>query len=353
MVIMSKLKDRFIQICFLLVFILGQFVAEAQTKNYQLTTIAFYNVENLFDTINDPNTLDDSRTPFGRDQWNTSRYQHKISSIAKVISEIGGPYNSIGPDVIGLCEIENRTVLEDLIADPQLIKQHYGIVHLDSPDERGIDVALLYKKKQFIPTAFKSYRLLLFNEDGYRDFTRDQLLVRGLLGNEIIYFIVNHWPSRRGGQLRSEQFRLTAAKLNKRIIDSIQHTTPQAKIISMGDFNDDSIDSSFKKILKTSADKNKDSIRLFNAMEPLFKKGIGSLAYRDQWNLFDQFYFTANLLSKDSGHFYWKAGVYAPKYLLTKQGKYTNYPFRTYAGGTYYGGYSDHFPVYLYLLKEE
>lgn len=323
-------------------------------KTYRIRSIAFYNVENLFDTENDSLTFDDQRTPDGSYNWTKIRYKKKIEHISKVLSEIGKETTKTSPDIIGLCEVESKAVVEDLAHHPNLRNKDYGIVHFDSPDRRGIDVALLYKKASYLPTSFKSHRLLLFNEMGERNYTRDQLVVGGLMDSEDFYFIINHWPSRRGGEAKSRPNRIRAALLNKRIIDSIQKLNWKAKIISMGDLNDDPRDDSLKKILKTKGKMEQlDSLSLFNPMEKLHKKGLGSLAYRDRWNLFDQFFMTSNLTTENRmGHSYWKSGIYAPSHLKIAGGKYRGYPFRTYTGGSYTEGYSDHFPVYLFLVKE-
>ncbi|MEJ1221277.1 endonuclease/exonuclease/phosphatase family protein [Sediminicola sp. 1XM1-17] len=326
----------------------------AQAKDhYKVRSIAFYNVENLFDTINDPDSFDDDRTPSGKDQWTSHRYQRKIENISKVISEIGADKTSTSPDLIGLCEIENRQVVEDLIAHPNLKNKGYGIIHYDSPDERGIDVALLYKQSAFIPANSMSRRLLLFNNEGERDYSRDQLVVQGYLDTEKIYLIVNHWPSRSGGEARSRPNRIAAANLNVRIMDSILREDSTARIITMGDFNDDPTDTSITKILKKAGVRPPHNLTtLHNPMELLHKKGLGSLAYRDRWNLFDQILMTPTLLNGQNNTFqFWKAGIYHPPYLSTPTGPYKGYPFRTYSGGNYTGGYSDHFPVVLYLIK--
>ncbi|WP_047417137.1 endonuclease/exonuclease/phosphatase family protein [Cellulophaga sp. Hel_I_12] len=340
-------------VLFLLIYSVS-FNLMAQKKSYQIRTIAFYNVENLFDIKNDSLSFDDDRTPEGKDQWTLDRYFKKIEQLTKVISEIGADIPKTSPDIIGLCEIENRAVLEDLIQHNHLKNKEYGIIHFDSPDERGIDVALLYKKAAFIPNTFRSHRLLLFNEDGFRDYSRDQLVVGGFLDDEQFYFIVNHWPSRSGGEARSKPNRMAAAELNKRIIDSIVRFDASAKIISMGDFNDDPTSDSLKKILKTKGEStNLEPNDLYNPMERLHKKGIGSLAYRDKWNLFDQLFFTSNLITKHKKTYsFWQAFVYAPSYLIDPSGRFKGYPLRTYAGGNYVGGFSDHFPVYMYLIKE-
>ncbi len=324
-------------------------------RQYELRTVAFYNLENLFDTVNDTLIFDDDRTPEGKDRWTQERYEAKLANMAKVLSEIGAAPSYAPPDIIGVCEVENYEVLKDLIDQAPLRPLDYGIVHFDSPDERGIDVALLYKKSSFLPLNFVSHRLLLFNDEEQRDYTRDQLVVEGLLDDEKFYFLVNHWPSRSGGELRSRPYRLAAAKLNLRIIDSLRRLDPYPKVIAMGDFNDDPTDPSFKKILQVKGKKQQlDSLSLFGPMESMFRKGKGSLAYRDQWNLFDQIYMTANVVNgTTSGYRYWKAGIYTPQYLLDPKGRYKGYPLRTYAGGAYIGGYSDHFPVYVHLLRKK
>ncbi|WP_419212937.1 endonuclease/exonuclease/phosphatase family protein [Maribacter sp. X9] len=337
---------------FLLLLHTGLFSQEKRT--YQIRTIAFYNLENLFDTKNDTLIFDDDRTPNGKDNWTEERYWHKIANMSKVISEIGAISNTTSPDIVGICEVENMKVVQDLVQHKNLVNSNYGIIHFDSPDERGIDVGLLYKKDAFIPVNFNSHRLLLFNDEGERNYTRDQLIVEGLLDNEKIYFLVNHWPSRSGGEARSRPYRLAAAKLNRRIIDSVKRQDPSAKIIGMGDFNDDPINDSFKKILKVNGNVKKlDSLGLYGPMEKIFKKGKGSLAYRDKWNLFDQLYMTSNLIDEQrQSYSFWKADIFTADYLIDPKGKYKGYPLRTYAGGSYIGGYSDHFPVYLYLIKE-
>ena len=337
-------------ICY--VFFCATYFSVAQEK-YKVRTIAFYNVENLFDIKNDSLIFDDDRTPEGKYSWNQQRFETKIENIAKVISEIGKEITHTAPDIMGLCEIENKNVLTELAKHKYLANKNYKIVHYDSPDNRGIDVGLLYKDDAFLLLNSRSHRLLLFDEDGKRDYTRDQLVVSGYLDNELVHIIVNHWPSRRGGATKSSPLRYKAAQLTKRIIDSIEKEHYKAKIITMGDFNDDPIDKSIKKVLKSKGKKKKlDSLSLFNPMEKLFRKGHGTLAYRDKWNLFDQLLLTNSLISENrSSWSFWKAGIYNPTYLSNITGKYKGYPFRTYVGTTYQGGYSDHFPVFVYLIK--
>ena len=327
---------------------------EPLTEQYRLGTLAFYNVENLFDTVNDTLIHDDDRTPLGKDRWTDERYQKKIADISRVLSGIGADLAGSPPDIIGLCEVENQEVMEDLIQHPNLRNRNYGIIHFDSPDERGIDVALLYKREVFLPVSFTSHRLLLFNEKQERDYTRDQLVVSGIWGDEVIYVIVNHWPSRSGGESRSKPFRIEAARLNKRIMDSIGKLDPFPKIITMGDFNDEPVDDSIKHVLQATG--TRDSLQqdeLFNPMEPLYTRGFGSLAYRDTWSLFDQIIMTGNWVAGDTpGYRFWKAGIYNPDFLITPNGRYSGYPYRTYLSGIYTGGYSDHFPVYVQCIRK-
>ncbi|MBC2838000.1 endonuclease/exonuclease/phosphatase family protein [Robiginitalea sp. SC105] len=321
---------------------------------YRIRTLAFYNVENLFDTVNDSLTADDTRTPEGTDQWTRERYEIKLRHLARVLSEIGLETARRSPDLIGLCEVENRGVLEDLLRQDPLRNKGYGIVHYDSPDRRGIDVALLYKKAFFTPVEHVSRRLLLYDEQNRRRYTRDQLLVYGMLDGEGIYLSVNHWPSRSGGEAATRQYRKQAAALQRKILDSVLREDPFARYVAMGDFNDDPTDNSIRYTLGTRQVPDSLEARdFFNPMEPLFLAGSGSLAYGDMWNLFDQVLLNGNWFADTTGYRFWKARVFRPGYLLTPSGAYRGYPFRTYAGGTYQGGYSDHLPVYAFLLRED
>ncbi|MDC0857997.1 endonuclease/exonuclease/phosphatase family protein [Flavobacteriaceae bacterium] len=347
-----------IKISLLIVLILTITTVFSQEKKaYKVNTVAFYNLENLFDTENDPLTYDDDRTPDGKDHWTEEIYQDKLKNMAKVMAEIGAEVSGSAPTIIGVCETENRKVLEDLVNQETLVEQDYGIIQFDSPDRRGIDVALLYKKKLFTPTHYKAKELLIYddNDKSKRVFTRDQLVVSGMLDGEKIHLIVNHWPSRSGGEKRSRSKRIKAAKLNRQIIDSIFSDDPYAKIITMGDFNDDPTNPSVKDHLNAKRKANNLAIKeLYNPMEDLAKQGYGSLAYRDSWNLFDQIIISTELTKKDfSSYRFYQAGIYNKTYLVNAHGRYKGYPYRSFASGSYTGGYSDHFPVYIYLVKEK
>jgi len=336
----------------------------AQQRQFRVHTIAFYNVENLFDTINGPGIGDDDYLPWGREAWTGSKYKQKLANIAQALSDIGSNESRESPAIIGLCEIENRRVLEDLVKQQGLLAADYGIVHFDSPDSRGTDVALLYRKKHFRPTSHSNIPLIIKDTLAVKKphrgkkkataklFTRDQLLVTGLLDGEEIHFIVNHWPSRYGGEKRSSPNREAAAALNRKTIDSLFEKNPQAKVITMGDFNDGPYNNSIQKVLRAKGIKeDAQAGGLFNPMEGMFEKGNGSVAYRDAWDLFDQIIVSGPLLSKDYATFrYWKAGIFNPDYLTNQTGRYKTYPLRNANGEV---GYSDHFPVYLYLIREE
>ncbi len=325
-------------------------------KEYKIITIAFYNLENLFDYEDDPLVFDDDRTPEGKDHWTREFYEAKLANMAKVIAEIGEEATGTSPVLIGICEIENRRVIEDLLNQAPLLKKDYGIVHFDSPDRRGIDVALLYQKKIFTPTNYKTFELEIYDDQdsSKRVYTRDQLLVSGILDSEKIHIIVNHWPSRSGGEARSRPKRIKAAELNIKIMDSLFSENPYAKIITMGDFNDDPSSPSIKDIFNTQNKREKMKIKqLYNPMEGLYKKGLGTLAYQDGWNLFDQIIISTELAKKDfSSYRFYKAGIFNKNYLATQFGQYKGYPFRSFVNG-YTGGYSDHFPVFIYFIKEK
>lgn len=324
------------------------FQAVAQQKGYQVRTVAFYNLENLFDIQNDSLTQDDDRTPEGSDRWSDTRLKQKLKNLSRVLSEIGIEATANPPDIIGVCEVENREVLEGLVGEAALLPYNYGIIHRDSPDHRGIDVALLYRKGRFYPLEVQSFRLILHDGEGKRKYTRDQLVVSGLLDQEEIHLLVNHWPSRAGAALQSSIYRKEAALRQRFLVDSILYRKPGAKIICMGDFNDNPNDPSMRILSRGRSSEES----LYNPMEKLFRKGTGSLAYRDRWNLFDQMLFSTSWISPSANSYrLWRARVFQPAYLKTREGRYRGYPFRTYAGGRYQGGYSDHFPVYALLIK--
>ncbi|MGJ8548258.1 endonuclease/exonuclease/phosphatase family protein [Winogradskyella wichelsiae] len=328
-----------------------------EKKTYKIHTVAFYNLENLFDSINDTSIYDEASPIMEMSEsLRGEAYRKKLRNMAKVIADIGNEDTHNSPAVIGVSEVENRQVLVDLVNEPALIDKDYGIVHFDSPDKRGIDVALLYQKALFKPIDTSSHELLIYDDSTRkRVYTRDQLLVSGELEGDLIHIIVNHWPSRSGGEARSRFKRVAAGKLNKQIIDSLQSNDPYAKIMTMGDFNDNPTNDSMKKAMKTEAEKDEVELKgIYNPFENQYKKqGLGTTGYRDAWSLFDMILFTQPFLEKDYSSFrFYKAGIFNKSYLTNKEGRYKGYPLRMINAGLS-GGYSDHFPVYVYLIKED
>ena len=300
--------------------------------------------------------LSDDFTPKSNKNYTYNIYQQKLKNNAQVISEIGSKYTKTAPAVVGLVEVENRQVVEALTQQDALKKYDYGVVHYNSFDARGIDVALIYQKKRFTVTNSYKKELVLFREDGKREYTRDLLVVSGILDGEKVAFFVNHWPSRRGGEAVSMPKRNAAAALLKQEMNALREKNPNIKLIAMGDFNDDPISPSFKNHLKAVGDEKElnEEFPYFNPMYKMYKKGVASLAYRDAPNLFDQIIYSKNLVSNSSTEEYtvYRTEVYAPAYLINKQGNYKGYPFRSWDGDKFTGGYSDHFPVFTILQKE-
>ncbi len=325
----------------------------SSAQQYQVVSIGFYNFENLFDTLDTPDVRDTEFTPDGTRQWTPARYREKLKNLARVVSELGTELTPDGPAILGVAEVENRSVLEDFVREEAIRDRNYQIVHYDSPDFRGIDVALLYQPKYFQLLGSDTIRLALVNADSGQVITRDILHVHGQLGDQPLHVLVNHWPSRRGGEKATRPMRNAAAQANQNYADSLRSSDPGAGVLIMGDFNDDPVNPSVTKHLKGK--KKKETVRpgeFFNPWVPFYKKGLGTLAYRDAWSLFDQILVSENLLSKsDDRYFYFKASIYNPPYLIQPMGHYRGYPFRTFDFDEYISGYSDHFPVVIYLVR--
>ena len=331
--------------------------SQNKKKQYKIRTIAFYNLENLFDTINDVSKNDEASPMMELKANKTKVYWDKINKLGSVISQIGKEKTHTSPAIIGVAEVENRAVLEDLIASKYLKKKRYGIIHYESPDKRGIDVALLYQKRYFKPVHHEAFNPNIYR-NGYKVYTRDQLLVSGYLDDELIHIIVNHWPSRSGGEAKSRPLREKAAYQNTKIIEKIRKEDENAKILIVGDFNDDPNNASFKKVLKTkSRKKDVQKGDIFNPYEEMFRRGLNTLGYRDNINLFDQILISSSLLNKRKKDFssykMYKAMIFNKRFLTGKRGRYKGYPKRSFSYGGYTGGYSDHYPVYMYLIKEK
>jgi predicted extracellular nuclease len=311
--------------------------------------IAFYNTENFFDTKNDSLTNDEEFTPEGAMHWTNKRYKAKLQNIYKTILALG---SEDPPDIIGLCEIENKNVLLDLVLGTPLTIFGYHIVHSDSPDKRGIDVGLLYNpahvrllKSHYNPVIYPGLH------------TRQILYCKFLVSGDTLHVFVNHWPSRSAGQLKTEDYRLAAAKKLRNLTDSLFRLKPTSKIIIMGDLNDEPDDPSITKNLgAVKPDKIPANGKLYNLSRPPDNAEYkGTVKYKAEWAIFDQFIVSGNMLKKDRGWHTFTAGyhIFGQPFLLVKDDKYNGYkPNRTYYGYKYHGGFSDHLPVYLDLVNE-
>ena len=322
-------------------------------NNYKVAIVAFYNCENFYDTIRNPTINDMDFTPIGLYKYNSAIYLDKVQKLATVISQIGTDINRDGVAILGLAEIENDTVVNDLIHNALLINRRYKIVHFDSRDARGIDVAFVYNPKYFIVEESKPLFVNLSGRSKYKRYTRDVLWVKGKLDGESIHILVNHWPSRLGED-ESVNGRSAAAAVCKMQQAEIYKTEPNAKIIIMGDFNDDPTSPSIIKVLKaTSVISEVKEEDIYNPWTELFKKGVGTLAYQDSWSLFDQILITHPWLEKkQAGYFFYKQFVFNKEFMTENSGIFKGYPMRTWSGFNYRGGYSDHFPTFIILLKK-
>lgn len=322
-------------------------------KKYYIAAIGFWNVENLYDTLNDQWKNDEDFTPAGTNAWNGERYRTKLAHLSEVISQVATDVTPDGLAILGLCEIENKSVVEDLVKMPKLKSRNYKIVHIEGPDSRGVDPSFIYNPVYFKVTKSLAYHVNYVTDTAHK--TRDILVVSGSFAGEPLTVLVNHWPSRRGGELASRPNRNEAARVAKHIADSVTTANPKAKVIIMGDLNDDPVNVCVKEVIGTYANEKKPVPgKYFNPMENYYKEGVGSLAWQDSWNLFDQIILNPNWMA---GNFetwqYHQARIFNKEFLRSDFGNFKGYPFRTYSGGTYTAGYSDHFPVFITIAKEQ
>ena len=321
------------------------FILTLKYASSQNLTVAFYNVENLMDTIDNSRAQDNDFLPGKKYKWNSVRYKKKVSALAKVISNLG---DSDGPEMLGLAEVENKTVLKDLVGSKVLRSYGYEIVHYDSPDERGIDVAFLYKEKSFKLISSRVYSAAFLS---IKSHTRDVLLVKGRVGNDTLFFLVNHWPSRRKGVEQSEDKRIAVSIMVREAVDSILKKSPLAKIILMGDFNDEPFNKSIAIELDAKSElKGLKKEELYNPFYSLGQQGLGTVHYNHKWNMFDQIILSNGFFSSSGSLKYQSANVYHPDWMHYNK-DLKNGPFRTFMGDDYKGGYSDHFPVYIVFKK--
>ncbi len=339
------------------------FAQDGKTKTY---VVGFYNLENLFDTYNDPAKNDEEFLPDGKNQWTDAKYQKKLQNMAKVIrsmAETNGRFHS----VLGVSEIENRLVLEDLVSQPEIAEANYQIVHFDGPDARGVDVGLLYRPNQFklldsesIPFDFDSDDIeFSMDEEEQKNFkTRDILMAHGLLDGEQFAFYVAHLPSRIGG--KGWDLRSRGAEIIYNHAQQMTEKYPGIKIVVMGDMNDNPTDVSMTDYLhgkETPEEVGKGDF--FSPFFSMLKAGYGSLAYQGTWNIYDIILVNEPLLNAPDGGFkirsVGKKGfygvVYKKPFMIQQRGQYKGTPFRTFSNGAFIGGYSDHLPTYIVIEK--
>lgn len=319
--------------------------------------VVFYNLENFFDTINDPEVRDDEFTPEGPKKWNSAKYYKKLDNVERVFFDIAA-INKDYPIVIGVSEVENRNVLEDIVATRKMAPANYRISHFDSPEARGVDVAFLYRPDVFKIEGEKAVRTVIPSLPNFK--TRDILTMWGTIDEEPFFFMVAHWPSRLGGREASEFKRIAVAEQMRSIADSVRKANPATKVVMMGDFNDDPIDKSMTQGLRAKL-KMKDLQEgdFYNPFGDMLKAGHGSLAYGDAWNIFDNIVVSENLAKGSTGKlklqqapkskFY--GNIFKQHYMVQKEGQYKGYPLRTFVGNNFQGGFSDHFPTYIYIGK--
>jgi len=309
-----------------------------------------YNVENLFDTIDDPHKIDNEFLPEGKKKWGTKYYNEKLNHLAKVISSVD---EKKLPELIALVEIENQTVLEDLIQQKALKKGHYQIVHHESPDRRGIDVALLYNAKKFVVINEHFYKVEIEGDNYFK--TREILYTKGIFKatGDTLHIFVNHWPSRRGGQAKSQHKRFEAAQTLRRITDSLFKADANPNIMIMGDFNDEPLDNSLVDVLEAKPVNDVKNGYLYNLSLELQTKNDGTYYYwkTKKWNMLDQLIVSGDMINSTEGLQIknYDTGILRHDFFLYKNSDDVMTPAKTFGGKKYYGGYSDHLPIYFYF----
>lgn len=330
--------------------------ASAQRK-FSVYAVGFYNLENLFDTCHDSGKNDYEFLPSGSYKWNALKYEHKLRNMARALADIATTtLPNVGCAAIGVSEVENARALSDLCAQEPLRKRGYRFAHVEGPDRRGVDCALLYQPSLFEVRNVKLVPYVPTERQDSSFKTRGFLTVSGTMAGEHVTIVVCHLPSRFAGPY----FREVGAAQVRALKDSLLREDPACKVMVMGDMNDDPTDKSMHEVLGAKAEiteVGKDD--MYNPWYNLLaKQGTGTLMYNGAWNLFDQIILSPNLLSpngkKDFKELrFWRQEIQRMPYLFQTEGKYKGSPKRTTAGGVWLDGYSDHLPVCVYLVKEQ
>jgi len=330
--------------------------ANAQ-KKFSVYAVGFYNQENLFDTCHDEGKNDYEFLPTGSYRWNALKYTHKLQNMARALADMGtDKLPGLGCAIIGLSEVENAKALQDLVSQEPLRARNMQFAHIEGPDRRGVDCALLYNPALFTVNSVTLHPYVQELEQDSAFFTRGFLTVTGTLADEPVTAIVCHWPSR----FSTSFYRESAGRQVRAIKDALLKENPDMKVFVMGDLNDDPSDKSLTEGLKCKPEINKTNDgEMYNPWyNVLVKQGKGTLTYNGAWNLFDQIVMTPNLLDRKGKKDYSKLTylnkqIFIRDYLLQTEGKYKGSPKRTHAGGVWLDGYSDHLPVVVYLVKEQ
>lgn len=343
-------------------------MAGAKDKDTKGYVVGFYNLENLFEIYDDPVKNDSEYLPDGKNKWTEAKYQKKIQNMAKVIRAMKEE-NGCWHTILGVSEVENRLVLEDLVSDPQIAGANYQIIHYDGPDRRGVDVALLYKPEVFtfiesesIPYTFKGSSIDFVMSPAEQDYfrTRDVLMVRGRISGEDVAVYVAHLPSRAGDKKGSNQLRERGAEIIYNHSQALQKKYPGIKIVVMGDMNDNPTDASMAEYLHGRENISEVGENdFFCPFTSMLKAGYGSLCYQGVWSIYDIILVNNSLANAPYGGlkimklgkkgFYGR--IFKQPFMTTQSGQYKGYPFRTFSNGSFIGGYSDHYPTYIVITK--
>ncbi len=326
--------------------------AQQKQQQFKILGIGFYNVENFFNPEDDPNKQDEDFTPKGAYHYTYEVYKQKLHNIATVMQKLGTDLTPDGAAIIGMAEVENDKVLDDLVKQPELLDRHYKYVWFYGPDVRGISTAMLYNPKYLTVLAARPLHVPI-DTIGLRRPTRDILYIHGVLAGDTVHILVNHWPSRSGGEDATRPLRAVAASVDRRVVDSVLNQNPHSKILILGDLNDNPTDASVIKVL--GAKENKEEVTLTDIYNPwikLFKKGYGT-EYYDGWNLIDQIMVSGAFLSDNVGWKYYKSIIFNKDFLMQKDAQRgENLPHRSFTiSNEWDNGYSDHFPVITYFIR--
>ncbi len=323
--------------------------AMAQKQQYKVVAIGFYNCENFFDTTDDPTKDDIENTP------TPEVYAQKLHNIATVFQKLGTDVTPDGPAIIGMAEVENDNVLKAVIAQPEIKNRNYNYVWFPTPDVRGISTAMLYNPKYFTLIYARPIRVPLETIGQTRP-TRDVLYVCGVLSGDTVHLMVNHWPSKSGGEAKSAPGRRLAASVDKKVIDSLLKINPNTKILLMGDLNDNPTSEGVLEVLQAKAEKKDVSLTdIYNPWINLYKKGIGTESYQGEWNLIDQIMISGGFMKNNNDKWkYYKEEIFNKDFLVNKIGKNKGLPHRSYTiSHIWDNGYSDHFPVVMYFIEKQ